>query len=96
MKNLAHLFILQGSAHFEKNDGQFAAEAKVTDKTFYQTAVFPFPKNKIGLEIDSRQRDGNFKTIYKSAINPDNYFILKEKHRLNSKLQSSKTNCKTK
>lgn len=57
---------------------QSTAEAKVTDKTFYQTAVFPFPKNKIRLEIDSRQRDGNFKTIYKSAINPDNYFILRE------------------
>lgn len=57
---------------------QSTAEAKITDKTFYQTAIFPFPKNKIRLEIDSRQRDGNFKTIYKSVINPDNYFILKE------------------
>lgn len=57
---------------------QSTAEAKIIDKTFYQTAIFPFPKNKIRLEIDSRQRDGSFKTIYKSAINPDNYFILNE------------------
>ena len=58
---------------------QSTAEAKTTDKTFYQTAIFPFPKNKIRLEIDSRQRDGSFKTIYQTAINPDNYFILNEK-----------------
>lgn len=58
---------------------QSTAEAKEIDKTFYQSAIFPFPKRKIKIEIDSRQRDGNFKTIYKSEINPDNYFILNEK-----------------
>lgn len=58
---------------------QSTAEAKDVDKTFYQAANFPFPKRKIRLEIDSRQRDGNFKTIYKTEINPDNYFILNEK-----------------
>jgi len=57
---------------------QSTAEAKESDKTFYQSAIFPFPKRKIRLEIDSRQRDGNFKTIYKTEINPDNYFILNE------------------
>lgn len=57
---------------------QSTSEAKITEKTFYQSAIFPFPKNKIRLEIDSRQRDGNFKTIYKLEINPDNYFILNE------------------
>ena len=57
---------------------QSTAEAKETDKTFYQSAIFPFPKRKIRLEIDSRQRDGNFKTIFKTEINPDNYFILNE------------------
>jgi hypothetical protein len=57
---------------------QSTAEAKKTDKTFYQTAIFPFPKRKIRLEIDSRQREGNFKTIFKTEIEPDNYFILNE------------------
>jgi len=57
---------------------QTTPEAKKTDKTFYQSAIFPFPKRKIKLEIDSRQRDGNFKTIYESVIDPDNYFILNE------------------
>jgi hypothetical protein len=57
---------------------QSTAEAKESDKTFYQSAIFPFPKRTIRLEIDSRQRDGNFKTIYQTEINPDNYFILNE------------------
>lgn len=57
---------------------QSTAEAKEIDKTFYQTAVFPYPKQKIRLEIDSRQRDGIFKNIYTTSIDPDNYFILDE------------------
>lgn len=57
---------------------QSTAEAKESDKTFYQSAIFPFPKRKIRLDIDSRQRDGTFKTIFKTETNPDNYFILNE------------------
>ena len=57
---------------------QTTPEAKKTDKTFYQAAIFPFPKNKVKLEIDARQWDGNFKTIYKTEIDPTNYFILDE------------------
>ena len=57
---------------------QTTPEAKQTDKTFYQAAIFPFPKNKVRLEIDARQWDGKFKTIFTSEIDPKNYFILKE------------------
>lgn len=57
---------------------QTTSEAKETYKTFYQSAIFPFPKRKIKLEIDSRQWEGNFKTIYKTVIDPANYFILNE------------------
>lgn len=57
---------------------QTTAEAKEVDKTFYQAAIFPFPKNKIRLEIDARQWDGFFKNIFKTEIDPTNYFILSE------------------
>ncbi len=57
---------------------QTTAEAKVHDKTFYQAAIFPFPKQKVRLEIDARQWSGKFKTIYKTEIDPKDYFILKE------------------
>ncbi len=61
------------------DEWQTTAEAKQIDRTYYQTAVFPFPKNKIRLEIDSRQWDGTFKNIYKTEIDPKSYFILDEK-----------------
>jgi hypothetical protein len=57
---------------------QTTAEAKEKDRTFYQAAIFPFPKNKVRLEIDARQWEGNFKTIYQTEIDPEDYFILKE------------------
>lgn len=57
---------------------QTTAEAKEMEKTFYQAAIFPFPKKKIRLEIDARQWEGNFETIYKTEINPNDYFILNE------------------
>jgi hypothetical protein len=57
---------------------QTTAEAKLTNKTFYQAAIFPFPKREIRLEIDARQWNGSFKTIYKTEIDPKDYFILSE------------------
>lgn len=58
---------------------QTTAEAKLTNKTFYQAVIFPFPKKNVRLEIDARQWDGSFKTLYDTEINPKDYFILKEK-----------------
>ncbi|MCG6187163.1 M64 family metallopeptidase [Maribellus maritimus] len=57
---------------------QTTAEAKTTTKTFYQAAIFPFPKKNFRIDIDARQWDGTFKTLYSSEIAPDNYFIQKE------------------
>ena len=57
---------------------QTTAEAKKHDKTFYQAAIFPFPKKEVRLEIDARQWNGTFETIFTTEINPDNYFIIKE------------------
>ena len=36
------------------------------DKTFYQAVIFPFPKREVRLEIDARQWEGDFKTIYET------------------------------
>ncbi|MCF6356159.1 MAG: IgA Peptidase M64 [Draconibacterium sp.] len=57
---------------------QTTAEAKEINKTFYQAAIFPFPKKEIRLEIEARQWEGNFKTIYQTEIDPKDYFILNE------------------
>jgi len=39
---------------------QTTAEAKKVERAFYQVLRFPFPKNKVVLEIESRNRDGIF------------------------------------
>lgn len=57
---------------------QTTAEAKTTNKTYYQAAIFPFPKKNVRLEIKARQWDGTFTTLHKAEIDPKNYFILKE------------------
>lgn len=57
---------------------QTTAEARIMNRTYYQAAIFPFPKKEIRLEIDARQWDGQFKTIYQTNIDPKNYFILNE------------------
>jgi len=77
LKSDSLLFSKGFSTLFE--EWQSTAEAKEIDRTYYQTAVFPFPKQKVRLEIDSRQRDGSFKNIFKTEIDPKSYFILDEK-----------------
>ena len=57
---------------------QTTSEAKTVGKTFYQAAIFPFPKKEINLSIEARNRDGIFEIIYHTEINPSNYFILEE------------------
>lgn len=57
---------------------QTTAEARNGNKTFYQSAIFPYPRKPIRLEIDARQRDGMFSTIFSTDIDPKNYFILNE------------------
>ena len=57
---------------------QSTAEAKKMERAFYQVLRFPFPKNKVTLEIECRNRDGLFEKIFSTIIDPLNYFILKE------------------
>lgn len=57
---------------------QTTPEAKIKDRTFYQSLLFPYPRQRVRLEIEARMWSGEFKTIYKTEIDPDNYFILKE------------------
>ena len=58
---------------------QTTAEAKKMERAFYQVLRFPYPKNKVVIEIACRNREGQFQTIYATVIDPANYFIKKEK-----------------
>lgn len=59
---------------------QTTAEAKKLKRSFFQTSIFPYPKKTVRFEIDKRAyKDGKFNKIFELYINPNNYFINKEK-----------------
>jgi len=58
---------------------QTTSEAKTTERSFYEVATFPFPKIKVRFVLSLRERSGNFIRLYESIINPDDYYIRREK-----------------
>jgi len=67
------------------HEWQTTAEADTTVKSFSETIVFPFPKNKVRVEFYSRDRKNNLIKKYEYNIDPGNYFISPErKHQFNS------------
>lgn len=58
---------------------QTTDEAKTISRSFYEVATMPFPKNRIKLVISMRKRDGTFTELYKTIVNPSDYFIRREK-----------------
>lgn len=58
---------------------QSTDEAKSVSRSFYEVATMPFPKSKIRFVLSRRKRDGSFEELYKTLIDPSDYFIRKEK-----------------
>jgi hypothetical protein len=58
---------------------QTTSEAKTTERSFYEVATFPFPKIKVRFVLSVRERSGNFTRLFESVINPDDYYIRREK-----------------
>ena len=58
---------------------QTTAEAKVMERSFYEVATMPFPRNKSKFVISRRMPDGSFSKLYETFIDPEDYFIRKEK-----------------
>ncbi len=54
-------------------------EAKEVSRSYYESVVMPFPKNKVVLKLQNRDRKNNFHTVFEYKINPNNYFIVKDK-----------------
>lgn len=61
------------------SEWQTTEEAKTTSRTFTETVVMPFPKNKIYLEFFSRNRKNNMIKKFEYAVDPNNVFIKKER-----------------
>ncbi len=54
-------------------------EAKKISRSFYESVLFPFPKNEIVLKIEMRLKNTVFKTIYEQKINPNDSSVIKDK-----------------
>ena len=58
---------------------QTTEEAKTTVKSYSGSVILPFPKKKIKIEIDRRDRKNIFRKIFEKEADPSDYFIVKEK-----------------
>jgi hypothetical protein len=58
---------------------QTTDEAKRIDRSYYEVATMPYPKNKIRFVLSKREKNGSFQKLYSTVIDPDSYFIRKEK-----------------
>lgn len=58
---------------------QTTAEAKNISRSYYEVTTMPFPKEMIRFVISERRRDGSFYRLYETKIDPQDYFIRKEK-----------------
>ncbi len=61
------------------SEWQTTDEAKAVIKSFSETVICPFPKNKIRVEFDSRNRKGVFEKKFELTIDPKDYFISQER-----------------
>ena len=58
---------------------QTTAEAKTTERSFYEVATMPFPKVKVRFVMSMRQKDGSFTMLHETVIDPADIYIRKEK-----------------
>ncbi len=58
---------------------QTTSEAKTVERSFYEVATMPFPRNKIRFILSLRERNGNFSKLYETEIDPSDYYIRREK-----------------
>jgi len=58
---------------------QTTAEAKTTERSFYEVATMPFPKAKVRFVLNMRQKDGSFTPIHETVIDPADIYIRREK-----------------
>lgn len=54
---------------------QTTAEAKTIERSFYEVATMPYPKEKIRFVLSRRERNGIFSKLYETVIDPASYYI---------------------
>jgi len=58
---------------------QDTEEAKTLSRSFYESLTIPFPKIPVSVEIQARDRNYIFNTVYKLDVNPNDIQIKKDK-----------------
>ncbi len=58
---------------------QTTKEAKKIKKTLSETLVFPYPKDSVRVEIHNRDRNNKFVKQHEFIVDPNSYFVKKEK-----------------
>ncbi len=58
---------------------QSTEEAKLVNRSFYETVTFPFPKKTVLVEIYHKDKKNKMLKVFDYYVNPTNYFIKKEK-----------------
>lgn len=61
------------------HEWQTTDEALITTKSFSETVVFPYPKDKVRLEFFSRDVKNKLVKKFEYEVDPANYFIKKER-----------------
>ena len=61
------------------HEWQKTEEARKTTRTFSETFVMPFPKEKVRVEFFTRDWDNNFIKKFTYKIDPNDYFVSKER-----------------
>lgn len=64
------------------DEWQTTPEAKTTDCCYPESVIMPFPKEKVLVSILSRNKLGAFEKQFEYPVDPNSYFIKKEREKL--------------
>ncbi|MDO8548863.1 MAG: M64 family metallopeptidase [Ignavibacteria bacterium] len=70
------------SKGFDTYFGEYQTSAEALNgikKTYHETALIPYPKNKIRFSIEKRDKKNNLAGIFSAEINPNDQYIVKDK-----------------
>ncbi len=59
---------------------QNTKEAKTTSRSYYESVIMPFPKHEVIIKLQDRGKKNLFHTVFEYKINPNSYFIVKDKY----------------
>lgn len=75
-----------GSLIYSKGFDTYFGEYQTTEeasngikKTYHETTLIPYPKNKIRFAVEKRDDKNDLKEIFNAEINPDDIYIVKER-----------------